>query len=102
MKCHVCNGEHTYLCDKDGTIRQWMKCPHCEGTGEEPFNAQAELAELNRRVAALEKSKPTPPERPHVGLQSLARASVGCGDISRTEASAIWLYVAALEKECGK
>jgi hypothetical protein len=64
MKCHVCEGGHVYLTDRMGHIKEHIQCPHCKGTHEEPFNAQTELAELNRRVAALEQTadaKAAPP-----------------------------------------
>jgi hypothetical protein len=130
MKCHVCEGGHVYLTDRMGHIKEHIQCLHCKGTGEEPFDAQTELAELKRRVEALEQhkplgvisearvydhamdlsdpevratmTKPTLPERPGDDLLTLALAGRGCSSVSMSEASAIYKYIVALEKECGK
>jgi hypothetical protein len=102
MKCHVCNGKHVYLANRAGDIKMSLPCPHCKGTRNEPFNAEVELAELKRKVEALEKSKPTLPERPCDEINFLVASALGCHAMTWREVTKIFDYITALEKECGK
>ena len=105
MKCHVCNGEHVYLAHRTGNIKMWVTCPHCKGTRKEPFDAQAELAELKRRVEALEQHKPfgvisdvKVTKRPVPAVRLMQESMQGI-NLNRSEREQITGYILALERK---
>jgi len=93
MRCRACDGWSI------GYISN--RCSRCNNSGEEPFDAEAEIAELKRRVEALEKPKETPATK-HRAVWRLMRDSNQGINLNRYERKELTDYILALKKECGK